>query len=86
MQLFGDLDILSSVRMSQLYYIGHVDRMESKRCQVFNNNPQGSRLKGLLKTDGEIVYKQILINAKLEIGERGQKTELTGRSPLRGQR
>jgi len=45
MQLCGDLDILSSVRISQFYYIGHVDRMESKRCQVFNNNPQESRLK-----------------------------------------
>jgi hypothetical protein len=29
------------------------------------------------------VYKQILINAKLQIGKRGQKTKLTGRSPLR---
>jgi len=25
------------------------------------------------KTDGGIVYKQILINAKLQIGKRGQK-------------
>ena len=53
---------------------------------------QGSRLRGLRslrrlrrrqKTDGGIVYKQILINAKLQIGKRGQKTKLTGRSPLR---
>jgi hypothetical protein len=35
------------------------------------------------KRDGGIVYKQILINAKLQIGKRGQKTELTGKSPLR---
>jgi hypothetical protein len=28
------------------------------------------------------VYKQILINAKLQIGKRGQNTELTERSPL----
>ena len=28
------------------------------------------------------MYKQTLINAKLQIGKRGQKTELTGRSPL----
>jgi hypothetical protein len=48
--------------------------MESKSCQVFNNNPQGSQLKGLPKTDGGIVYKQILINAKFQIGERGHKT------------
>jgi len=32
------------------------------------------------KTGGGIVYQQILINAKLQIGKRGQKTELTGRS------
>jgi len=32
------------------------------------------------------VYKQILINAKLQIGKRGQKTELTGGSPLRRRR
>jgi len=29
------------------------------------------------------VYKQILITAELQIGQRGQKTELTGRSQLR---
>jgi hypothetical protein len=29
------------------------------------------------------VYKQILINAKLQIEERGQKAELSGRNPLR---
>ena len=27
------------------------------------------------KTDGGIVYKHILINAKLQIGKRGQKTD-----------
>ena len=32
------------------------------------------------------VYEQILITAKLQIGQRGQKTELTGRSPLRKRR
>jgi hypothetical protein len=30
-QLFGDLDILSFVRISQLNWITHVNRMESKR-------------------------------------------------------
>jgi len=39
-----------------------------------------------IKTDGGIVYKQILLNAEFQIGERGQKTELTGRSPSRGWR
>jgi len=34
------------------------------------------------KADGGIVYQQILINAKLQIGNRGQRTGLIGRSPL----
>jgi hypothetical protein len=47
MQLFGDLDILSFVRISRLNWIGHVDRMDSKRkiIQVFNNIPKGNRLR-----------------------------------------
>ena len=36
------------------------------------------------KAYGGIVYKQILINAILQIGKRRKKTELTGISPLRG--
>jgi hypothetical protein len=48
MQLFGDLDILSFVRISWLKWIGHVYRMDSKRkvSQVFGNNPKGHRLRG----------------------------------------
>jgi len=44
MQLFGDVDILSFVIVSQLNWIGHVNRMEGKRkvSQVFNINSQGS--------------------------------------------
>ena len=40
----GDLDILLFVRISQLNWIGCVNRMYSKRkvSQVFNNNPQGN--------------------------------------------
>jgi hypothetical protein len=40
-QVFGDLDILSFVRIGRLKWIGHVNRMENKRTasQVFNNNP-----------------------------------------------
>jgi len=61
--------------------------MDSKRkvSQVFNHNSQGSRLKGWQNTDCGIVYKQI-INEKLQIWKRGQKIELTGRSPLRRRR
>jgi hypothetical protein len=45
---WGDLDILSFFRISQLKLIGHVNRMGSKRkvSQVFINNPQGSQLRG----------------------------------------
>ena len=44
MQLFGDQDVLSFVRISKFNWIGHVNRMDSKRkvSQVFNNIPEGS--------------------------------------------
>ena len=47
MQLFGDLDILSFVRICLLNGIGLVNRMDSKRkvSKVFKNNPQGSQLR-----------------------------------------
>ena len=40
--------MLPFVRISRLKWIGHVNRMCSKRnvSKVFNNNPQGSRLRG----------------------------------------
>jgi hypothetical protein len=46
--MFGDLHTLSFVRLSLLNWIGYVNRMDSKRkvSQVFNNNPQGSQLRG----------------------------------------
>ena len=48
MQLFGDRDILSFVRVGRLNWIGHVNRMDSKRkvSRAFNNNHLGSRLIG----------------------------------------
>jgi hypothetical protein len=48
MQLFGDLDILSFVRITWLNWIGHVNRMDSKRkaSQVFHNTSQGNRIRG----------------------------------------
>ena len=47
MQLFGDFDILSFVRISRLKEIRYVNRLDSKRAvsQIFSNNPQGSRLR-----------------------------------------
>ena len=52
MQLFGELDILPLVRISRLNWIGYVNSMGSTRkvSQVFNSNPQGSRLRGRPKT------------------------------------
>ena len=72
-QLFGDLDILSFVRISRLNRIGHVNRMDSKRkvIQLFNNNPHVIRQTDDQKTDGGTVYRQILINANLKSGKRG---------------
>jgi hypothetical protein len=59
---------------------------ERKVSQEFNNNPKGSRPRGQKKEDGGTVYKEILGDAKLKTGKRGQKTELNGRSPLRRRR
>jgi len=63
MQLFGDLDILSFVRISRLNWVCDLNRMESKRkvSPVLNNNPQGRRLTGRPKTGGGTV-KNIRIN------------------------
>jgi len=54
--------------------------MDSKRkvSQVHYEDDQ--------KADGGTVYKQILVNAQLQIGKRVQKTELTGKSLIRRRR
>jgi hypothetical protein len=57
--------------------------VKTKVIQIFNNNPQRIQLRGRPKTDGGIVYKQILTNAKLRTGKKGQKRELSGRRSLR---
>jgi hypothetical protein len=48
MQLLGNSDILTFVRISLLNWIGHGNEVNSKTKigQAFNNNPQGSRLRG----------------------------------------
>ena len=48
MQVFGELSILSFVRISRLNWICHINRIDTKRKvgQVFNNNRQGNRLSG----------------------------------------
>jgi hypothetical protein len=48
-QLFGDtdIDVVSFVSTSRLNWVRHVNRLDCKRevSQVFNYNPQGSRLR-----------------------------------------
>ena len=58
--------------------------MDSKRKFMYLtiNLREMSTLRVRPKTDGGTVYKQILINANSQIGKRGQKTKMTGRSPL----
>jgi hypothetical protein len=48
MQLFGDLDVVSFVRISRLNWIDHANRMDNKTkvSQVLNTNLQGSLLRG----------------------------------------
>jgi hypothetical protein len=54
--------------------------MDSRRkvSQLFKNNPQESWLRGQQTKDGEILYQQILKNAKLQIGYRSQKPSWIG--------
>jgi hypothetical protein len=61
MQLPGDIDIHSFVRICCCNWIGHVFTMESKSkvSQVLKNNPQGIDEESG-KTDAGTVYKQIL--------------------------
>jgi len=44
----ADIDILPFVRISRLNLTGRVNRISStgKEIQIFNNNPQGNRLRG----------------------------------------
>ena len=76
MQLFEDLGILSFVRIIWLNWIGHVSRMDSKRkvSQVFNSYPQGSRLRGRQQNRWWNYVPTDVINVKLQIGKRSQKT------------
>jgi hypothetical protein len=54
--------------------------MDSRRkvSQWFKNNPQEWWLRGQQKTECEIVYQQILINAKLLTGNRSEKPSWIG--------
>ena len=71
----GDWILVSvTKRTSSVEWIDYVNRMGSKRkvSQVFNNNPQGSRLRGQPKNRWWNCV-QILITAKLKTGKRYKK-------------
>jgi hypothetical protein len=82
LQLFGDLDILPYARIIWLNWIGHVNRMYSKRkvSQSFNNNSHWIRLRGRPKKMVKLC-KKCIKNCRLKTGKRSKKTELNGRSP-----
>jgi hypothetical protein len=48
MQLYGDLGIVSFIRINRLRWIGHVNRMDNERMvyQVFVNQAQGRGPRG----------------------------------------
>ena len=78
MQLFGDSYILIIVRIIWLNWIGRVNGMGFQRqvSQVFNNNPQGSRLRGqpkhrwwnCVQTD---INKSKITNSEREVKKQG---------------
>jgi hypothetical protein len=73
-QLYGDLDIVSFIRINKLRWIVHVDRMDNKRTvyQVFANQSQGSRPRGRPKSRWwDCVYGDI--NLRSETGNTGRK-------------
>jgi hypothetical protein len=89
MQLFGDLDILSFIRISRLNWISYVNGMDSKRKvnQVFKSDPQGSRLRERPKNRWWICVQTDINKCKIRNWKkRGQKTALTRRGPLRRRR
>ena len=54
MEMYGDLDVISFIRLNRLRWIGHVSRMDINRKvhQVCYTHPEGKRLRGRPKTDG----------------------------------
>jgi hypothetical protein len=73
MQLYGDLDIISFIRINKLRWIGHVNRMDNKRFvyQVFADQSQGSRPRGRPKSR----CWDCDINLRSETGNTGRKIE-----------
>ena len=81
MHLFGDLYILSLNGISVLNWIGHVNRMDSKRNigKIFNNNPQGSRLTERPKNRWRNYVQTDINRCKITNWTKRSKTKLTRR-------
>ena len=59
--------------------------VKEKLSQVFINNAHGNQLRRQPKNRWWKCIQIDIQNVKLQIGKRGKKTELTGRSPSRRQ-
>ena len=48
MEMYGDLDVISFIKLNRLRWIGHVSRMDANKKvhQVCYIHPQGKRLRG----------------------------------------
>ena len=77
MQLFGDIDTLSFVRVSRLIWIGHVIRMDGKRKvnKVFNNNHWGILLRGRPKNRWWNCIQTYINKYKIKILDREVKKQ-----------
>ena len=84
-QLFGDLDTLSFFIISRLIWIGHVNRTESKRkiIKVFNNNHQGSRLRGQPKRRRFICVQTGINKCKITNWEEASKNRSDWEKPVK---
>ena len=70
--------VLRNKQETRLHSTRGTARLRRKVSQLFKNDPQERWLRGQRKKDGEIFYQQILINAKLQTGNRGQKPSWIG--------
>ena len=67
-QLLGDPDIVSNVRLGRLRWIGHINRMSNNRKvkQIFKSQPQGTRLRGRPKNRWWDCVRQDLEKCKIK--------------------
>ena len=84
-QLLGDPDIVSNVRLGRLRWIGHINRMSNNRKvkQIFKSQPQGTRLKGGPKKRWWDCVRQDLEKCKIKIGNSIRWTGMFGGGSLR---